>query len=578
MLRNLVWFCLIMVLLPGGAPSKAKDILDYLPEDALGFVVVRNLEQTDAGVGDYLQTFHSSYPPPLRLLQVTTKIDQGFKPTGDLLVALLPDDDEEAAFQLLVMLPIENYEAFARSISGDPTGNICRVTVAGEQVLLARDGEYAMLMDVENRDTMELLLGLEPEPVELLEPWSTSLTSQNCSLAVMPEGIAFLSDLALKHQKKPVPARANQLRQPTRENQAEKVALVERCIEFLRDEIQMAGIGLNIDSRRNLSATTRIVFQEDAALSGVQATEASTEALLKGIAYEPFASCGSGHTPEEVVKAFPTVMTGLTRYFAETEGYEHFEESDWQDVEKSYRLMVDGVHGVSYLVSPGQTGDVLLSNLSARLNVDNAKQYLESVRQAYELENHIAARSTSDIRLEYKITQTEIDGYSGYQVDLEMAEATGDAENLVWQSVLRMMFGEDGVFNMYFLAVDDQHVFFAMESVEKLRSRIDAFNRREEGLSNHPRIRHTLDLLPEDAQWIDLVDFSGYLLLAERVLGNPFINPNEPETFKQAEESPPVGTTLNFSARQVESTTVVPWPTVEAVAKFFQPSDTPFVP
>ena len=61
----------------------------------------------------------------------------------------------------MFLLPVSDYAKFAESIKGDATGEICRVTIADEDVLVAKRDDYALLMNVEHRALMQQILAAQ---------------------------------------------------------------------------------------------------------------------------------------------------------------------------------------------------------------------------------------------------------------------------------------------------------------------------------------------------------------------------------------------------------------------------------
>jgi hypothetical protein len=71
----------VIVALP--VRSRAADILQNVPRDALGIVVIKNLHATDTKVAQLLKTFNARYPSPLVFIEAVTGIREGLDPQGD---------------------------------------------------------------------------------------------------------------------------------------------------------------------------------------------------------------------------------------------------------------------------------------------------------------------------------------------------------------------------------------------------------------------------------------------------------------------------------------------------------------
>ncbi len=126
-------------------------MLDEVPHDALGIAVVRNLSQADADAGKVLGALGSRLPGPLAFLKSIAGLDAGLDLRRDLLVVLLPPENDSRQFHLAVWLPVSDYDALVQSLDGDPGRRIAAVTIAGEDLLVVRQGDWAVVMDPDQR-------------------------------------------------------------------------------------------------------------------------------------------------------------------------------------------------------------------------------------------------------------------------------------------------------------------------------------------------------------------------------------------------------------------------------------------
>ncbi|MEQ8836563.1 MAG: hypothetical protein RID07_07145, partial [Lacipirellulaceae bacterium] len=168
----------------------AADVLNHLPENALGFALAQDLEQVDAKVQQFTKLFSiDGVPAPLMFLNLATGLNEGLDRNGDLMLAMLPGEEVSSDPIPMLLLPVTDYAKFVAPIEGDGTGEISRVTIAGEEVLIAGQGKFALLMNLENRELMESLVALEPHAhsdVKLLENW---IAENDVVISVMPAGV-----------------------------------------------------------------------------------------------------------------------------------------------------------------------------------------------------------------------------------------------------------------------------------------------------------------------------------------------------------------------------------------------------
>ena len=166
--------------------ASAGQITDHLPKDTLGFVAVHDLQSVDAKVTAFMQIFEVPMPSPLTFLKIFTGMGEGIDQQGDLVVAILPADDGGWDFRPLVLLSVTDYAALAESVQADASGEICRVAIGGEDVLIAKKDDFAVLMNVEDRTSLEQLLGQAPKPLD------TYARMGNCCKPRMPRSCCCL--------------------------------------------------------------------------------------------------------------------------------------------------------------------------------------------------------------------------------------------------------------------------------------------------------------------------------------------------------------------------------------------------
>ena len=186
--QRIALFCI--ALLP--AAVNGADVLDHLPDDALGFVRLNDLGTTDARVQNFAQTLRVPIPAPLTFLQIATGLGEGINPDGDALLAFLPAEDPTQAPAPFLLIPVSDYARFVDPVEGDVSGEICRVSISGEDVLVARDGDYAVLMNVEDRERMESLLPLDNQPKAVLQPIGEWAARNNIVGMIMPAAVDLI--------------------------------------------------------------------------------------------------------------------------------------------------------------------------------------------------------------------------------------------------------------------------------------------------------------------------------------------------------------------------------------------------
>src|SRR5688572_16687599 len=102
-------FCLVVVSLTA-LTARAESVLERLPEDAIGFVLVRNLSETNAKLERVLKMFEKAsptpIPAPLAIVKAATGLGAGLNDQGDALLALLPGQGGIADARPLLLVSV----------------------------------------------------------------------------------------------------------------------------------------------------------------------------------------------------------------------------------------------------------------------------------------------------------------------------------------------------------------------------------------------------------------------------------------------------------------------------------------
>ena len=240
--------------------ARAEGILDLVPDDALGVAVVHDLAGLDGKIQRLMNIFAElsevKPPAPLAFIKTAAGLGEGLNESGDALLALLPGDSDPLSPKPMLLAPVSDYAKFAQSISGDESGEICRVTIAGEEVLVAKRGEYAMLMNVEHRPRMEAILAgasAAPSSMEKLQPW---LGKNDFAVVVLPAGVDALmvaAEAGLASQRVQM---ENQFSDPQfaelMANLKATLEIYDAVLGFCNAEVSSAAVGVAIDDASNV--------------------------------------------------------------------------------------------------------------------------------------------------------------------------------------------------------------------------------------------------------------------------------------------------------------------------------------
>ncbi|MCA9236775.1 MAG: hypothetical protein KDA44_14970 [Planctomycetales bacterium] len=558
------------------AKSAAPAVLAHLPDDALGFVLLRDLTDADAKTQQLLDMFDMKAPAPLALLKFATGLGEGLDASGDLLVAFLPAARNQPALIPLVLAPVDDYAEFVAPVGGDETGEICRITIGGEDVLVARDGDFAMLMNVEHRETMELLIGAEPEAVATLEPLEEWLVGNQVSAVIMPTGAELL--LAMGEQglaAQRAETEANLADEEFAEVLAEArqgLEMMEMMLGGVRNELRAFAVGVSLDDAMNLRLSSRMLLTEQSHIASLARIERRENGLL-GYADEPFVGVVEGMLPAELAAYATGLYQRMIAASPEDFGLGEMDEAEWQEFAKTQELFYKGMQGYSMLMLPGDKDDPIVTQLYGVVLTDDSAQLLDNWQKSIEATNSLMARFDTELDFEYGLERRTIAGKPALDVTVDMAQLMKDENVPQMETFVKALFGDDGVFTNHIVAANDHVVISAVASEGRVADLIAAVNQGELGLATSEPVQTTEKLLDPQSPWRALVSPQGCVTWAERVVAKFLENVGAfmtPPDFPEFAATAPVGVSLRVTNGQLAAECVWPSETLAGLAEYVQ--------
>jgi hypothetical protein len=558
---------------------RAEGVLDQAPPDAMGFAIVRNLAATDAKIQRVMKIFESLsevHPPaPLAFIKTATGIGEGLNDNGDALIALLPGDADPMSPKPLLLVPVSDYAKFAESIGGDASGEICRVTIVGEEVLIAKRGDYAMLMNVEHRPRMEAILASDAPsapPIAALVPW---LGKNDFAVVLLPAGVDALTAAAQTGLASQRTEMENQFSDPQFAEMAANVKqaldMYDSILGFCNTEIAAGAIGMSIDDATNIRISDRVVFEKDGELAKLEDIPKLDQSPLIGYPAGPFVFAGGGPLPQAFSEFVSKMSRKTMEKYPEKYGFQNFDEEKWNKIEESWKAATAGLRSMSVALLPGGKDDAIVSNIFYIVHVDDADAYFASSRKSMELWNELVAASSSDIKLPYEITDVVISGKKGMLMSVDIAAAAADENVPMLRPMFQAAFGADGKMRMYTIAADPTTVVMGIGKEEQVAEAVKHAISGDGGLAQSSDVQTTATLLDPAAPWTGYVSPQGCVLWFKRIflglagtVGMPAV------TIPEYPVGPPLGFSTNLTAGQLHGEMVVPVKAMQDLAAYIK--------
>jgi hypothetical protein len=593
------WICVfILQTLAATTAARAADVLNEVPRDALGFAVIRQLDGVEGKAEKVLEALGSAPAGPLALLKSIAGIEAGLDAERDLLMVLLPPENNSRQFHLAVWLPAKDYTALVESLEGDPQRQVAAVTIAGEDLLVVKHDEWAVVMDPDQRDRIERLRAGESSNATIaprqLAMWSYWISQNDAAVVVLPAGMRTLWSLAASEQlfTPPTPRLAGDgegndlFGPPQARRRAETGWPAART--WIRNtfgdapevarwaaEAQGAAVGVKLDEAGNAVVGVRLAFAEDAI---ARAGEADSKAknlppqLFEG---GEFVVAGSGQvSPRWLVPAVAPYVRQVTNDVAAQFGH----KPDAADVAK-FRQAVEQaaaeVRGYSLVFAEGSNAATYTNHFLA-LSVASSSDFLQRSGSLMEMWNAMLGKTEGGKLLSFAARPVTISGRSGTEYSIDMMSVAGGPAIPEIKASMEKLFGPGGKFRLQFVPIDDSTVLLAAASEEQVGKVLDRIGKREvtgaaANTESVPQeLKQSSELVADKREWQLFVSPHGYTEWMRRqmdaILGAVIGGPVVPDFAA----SPPVGFVGGVDGQIVWAEMAIPADTLRAAGKYLR--------
>ena len=550
------------------AATLAQDALQQIPKNTLGFAIVQNLADASGKFVQLFEPFEKTYLAPLTVAKYVTGLNAGLDESGDLVIALLPGEGREEPFRPLVLLPITQYEVFATSLNADPSGEVCRITLKGEDILIASTGSHAMLMNVEHRAMMEQFKLRKQVPQAALSQIDTWLPKQDVAFVLLPQGIRHLSHL--QHQ----PARRQRvgldfLGQPSILNQWLSTVSKNEIADWLDSNVELAAIGINVDDQLNLRLGKQLIIKKSSPLASLVPGTSEQQTAKLGLSDKPYVFAAGGPIVPGWGKQLATFLCQLEQKNAAANGLENIASGLWDKEERAYRLLFEEIRSCSAMMLIGEKGEPLAGNFLGIATVPDVSKYFDSLPQVVETWNEITQQSTSDIKPDFDFTTEEIEGKRRCEIVIDIASTARDPNVPIINWMLEAVFGPEGKLRVRFTEVNSTTFLFGLATQEQMAELLKRERDKATTIPQSTEELATLGLVKPDTPWKALISPQGCLRWASRAYGE-FIGllNNDEINIPEMPNSSPIGVTVDWNKRHWECEIVCPAETWATLAKY----------
>lgn len=547
------------------AMAKANAAVSLVPENALGFVVVQNLEQFDQKIGKVAQELRLPVAGGLMMAKAMLGLREGIDDKGSMVMVFLPGKDGPPA--PVVYVPVTHYKAVLEQLQAeDQAAEITTVRLGPQESLVTKKGNYALFAPAEHEDALKAAASSTKDVSGAIKPLQQWIGDHDVYGVVMTS--------AIKQGIGAIRAGMQQARQafPADNDQFKMVATVfeiyDKVFATLENEVTHFGFGLRVNDNGALFVNSYTAFIPGGSLAqaGKDARPPETSPLA-GLPAGPFVFAGGGAIPEAWLKPLIAFSAQSMQSLAGP-GAEPLTEEQLETLQESMAKSMEGVRSIAFAVGTLRPGGSIYDNMSGVMKVDNAPAYIKNYEQAVRQMTEMFKKVNNPLLQSYELGHEKVGGVEALTLSMDISAALQAGGNEPGaQKMMELLFGKEGKIKAYVGPADKTTVALGY-SKEVFDEVLASSKNKSRSLASDPNIEKTQRLLIKDAQWVGYMSPQGVLEFAKTIVqaaapgGAPQL-PSFPET-------PPIGFAARMTGEGLETTLVLPGEFLEGAGAYVQ--------
>ncbi len=555
----------LLVLLTAALRVEADDVTHQIPDNALAYVVVKNMQQASGAIGQVAERMQLPAIDLLRMVKQRLKLLKGVAETGDMAIVLV-GRPAGSPFPV-IFLRTSNYEELLSQLSpSEPEERISGATVGGGAALVAKKSEYAVITAPMFRDGLKQVV----ESTESVKPDDhiQAFTQKSQFYAVVTSaGVKLLTQQAL--------GGLQMLKQnfsqagPQAETIVAGLGIYEELFKWASKEVGQVVLTLQADDNGAVTLMKRVDFQHPVEYA-VQGSAANATKQLADLPNWPYVMAMAGEIGDsKAMEKWIQLSMDLMRAMPATQKLT--DEQIEKLVEVSRKSLTD-VRGMSFSFGVPRSGSSIYSRMAMVMQVKDADAYIHDYLQTMEQMREIFADNQG---MPYRIVKAEkiqVAGVQGMKAVMQiLPEAFGPGGEQSKEMFSKLL-GEGGNLEIYVAPVDANRVALAYFSEENLREVMQAAKSAEQGLGTAEGVQTTARLLPDKAQWVGYISPQGILQYVQRMIETlvPEQQRQQIPRIPDFPSSPPLGFSLYYDGKALEAGLVAPAESLTALGKYIQ--------
>lgn len=579
----------------------AADVLEEVPNDALGFVLLHNIATVDAKVGQLASKLGRDLPQPLAFLKEVTGVGEGIDPQGDFLLVLLPTKDEKTKIpRFCVWLPVADYDQLIQSLGATPGEGMIGVTVAGEDLLVGRRDDWALVMDPDERDRMKQLLDAPSTPPLQLRDWKAWILQNDATVVAFSSGIHQIrgwlaaggpaaaesnpggdseSDIfgaAEAPQQQDAFTAPGRRRSPSDilvqlQSEFQKWTVASPELTSAMTKVDVLGCGVRLDENGNALASVRVALNKE---QTPDREEEKTPRDFPPALYEGggFILNGAGRLPSPAAKTIASAYVHRLVADLGTEEHTQLDKTTVHRLQQAAAEAASDVRSLVVLTQPGNKPQAVYVNDFVVLRVASAAEFVNHATEVMRLWNQANREAAGETRLVFEVEELKIANRPATQYSLDFAALVGTVPPLPEvRQAMEKFFGPGGKLRMWIVPVDDATVLLAMATPEQVAAALGVLDHKRPIDWSAREISEPNRLLPTEADWRLFFSPHAYYdwlrrqtdaIVGVPVIGGPLV--------KDFPASPPIGIAGGFRDSELRIEVAAPADTVKSAGAFLK--------
>ena len=585
LLSGVIAACLTAACVPN-AQAEA-DILEVIPDSALGFVLINNITEFDGKIVQLAGQIGAPPMSPLAMFKMSTGMTAGLNEKAPMAVVAMPSEADAPFPTPMFIGRVDDIDELRKQIAAMDVRKAGGAEPDAEQRTLVgeKDGHALLALPGQDKLLKQVLESKKSIAAEVAG-WKKPLGKSDVAAVVMPAGVKVFSNTILAELRK-AKEMFKQLDGGNMEQAIAGFEMYEMFVEAAAKETDKVALLGKIDEKGNVFLTKRVSFvpgpggEAAAAFAEVKPVEAD---LLAGLPDGPYVAAGGGVFPEKLTEMMLRMSVGVIKAMPELYGIAP---------EKADKLIalsaesVKGMQGMSMLMGVGKGDDPLYGNMVGFVKVDNSAEFMKHYGKYIDGYNELVGDESAFLTRS-EVKNVTIGGKPGLHLSMKIPTTPAAAEVPNYDKLMEAMFGPGEKINVYMATVDETTIAWGYTDKKKLLATLKALETPKKSLSKNKQLAKTKKLLPDGSQWVGYVSPQGSVTFANRMMGvmlkamkaggdvdktgaggntldlGPGLSPSIP----QFPKTPPVGFAVKVVDGQLEATLVVPGEVIKAIGEY----------